>query len=79
MKSFVLLTGLCLILSLPMTPLAAQRTKPPRPAQRSQEQPLRVGEMAPAFVLKSHDGESTTDLAAFRERKPVVLIFGSYT
>lgn len=79
MKSSVLLIGLWLTICLPLKSVEAQRTKPPRPTQRSQKEPLRVGEMAPVFVLKSLDGESTTDLAAFREQKPVVLIFGSYT
>ncbi len=39
----------------------------------------KVGDVAPVFTLKSHDGESETDLAAFAGERPVVLIFGSYT
>ena len=40
---------------------------------------LKVGEMAPTFVLDSLKGDSRTDLTEFRKKKPVVLIFGSYT
>ena len=40
---------------------------------------LKVGEVAPTFKLKSLDGDSETDLAEFKGKKPVVLFFGSYT
>ena len=39
----------------------------------------KVGDTAPAFSLKSHDGKSETSLASFKGKKPVVLFFGSYT
>ncbi len=39
----------------------------------------KVGEAAPAFKLKSLNGKTETDLAAFRGKRPVVLFFGSYT
>jgi hypothetical protein len=39
----------------------------------------KVGEMAPDFTLKTPDGKQTISLAEFRRRKPVVLIFGSFT
>ena len=39
----------------------------------------KVGEIAPTFKLKSLDGTQETDLEQFREKKPVVLFFGSYT
>ena len=48
-------------------------------AERSTPGALQVGEMAPLFTLKSLDGSTETDLASFREKKPVVLLFGSYT
>ena len=40
---------------------------------------LRVGELAPTFVLKSVDGKSQFDLRTHQDEKPVVLFFGSYT
>ncbi|MGI9519015.1 MAG: EF-hand domain-containing protein [Pirellulaceae bacterium] len=47
--------------------------------RRPEEGALKVGDVAPTFTLKSLDGDSETDLAEFRDQKPVVLIFGSYT
>ena len=38
-----------------------------------------VGDSAPEFSLKTLDGRETYALAQFRGKKPVVLIFGSYT
>ncbi len=40
---------------------------------------LKVGTVAPAFKLKSLDGETETELATLLDAKPVVLFFGSYT
>lgn len=39
----------------------------------------RVGELAPDFTLKAQHGKEEVTLSAFRGRKPVVLIFGSFT
>jgi hypothetical protein len=35
--------------------------------------------MAPNFRLKTHDGTRSIQLSTFRHKKPVVLIFGSFT
>lgn len=40
---------------------------------------LEIGDEAPIFKLKSLDGKKETDLKEFRDKEPVVLIFGSYT
>lgn len=40
---------------------------------------LSVGQDAPNFSLKTVDGGSQVTLASFRGKRPVVLIFGSYT
>jgi len=40
---------------------------------------LKIGDIAPTFKLKSLDGKEETDLGKFRGRKPVFLVFGSYT
>ncbi|HLX45521.1 MAG TPA: hypothetical protein VKR43_18880 [Bryobacteraceae bacterium] len=40
---------------------------------------LHVGQEAPVFVLKTADGGSEVRLDSFRGKRPVVLIFGSYT
>ncbi len=40
----------------------------------------KVGDVAPLFVLKMLENQSkTVELADFRDEKPVVLFFGSYT
>jgi hypothetical protein len=38
-----------------------------------------LGERAPNFTLKTHNGKRTISLADYRGKKPVVLIFGSFT
>jgi hypothetical protein len=40
---------------------------------------LKVGDQAPDFSLMTPDKSARVDLASFRGRKPVVLVFGSYT
>lgn len=39
----------------------------------------RVGEMAPDFTLKTADGKRSVTLSSFRGKRPVVLVFGSFT
>jgi len=39
----------------------------------------KVGEIAPLFKIKSLDGKNEFDLENFRNNKPVILFFGSYT
>ena len=41
--------------------------------------PPAVGEMAPDFTLKTHDGKGSITRSAFHEGRPLVLVFGSYT
>ncbi len=38
-----------------------------------------VGDAAPDFTLKTTDGKSEVRLSAFEGKRPVVLVFGSYT
>jgi hypothetical protein len=40
---------------------------------------VHVGDMAPDFKLKTLDGKRTVRLGQFKGKRPVVLIFGSYT
>lgn len=39
----------------------------------------KVGDMAPDFLLHDVNGENPVRLSDYRNRKPVALIFGSYT
>ena len=41
--------------------------------------PLRAGTLAPDFTLRTIDRQTEITLSAHRGRRPVVLIFGSYT
>lgn len=38
-----------------------------------------LNQAAPNFTLKTQDGKRSIELAEFRDKKPVVLIFGSFT
>jgi Ca2+-binding EF-hand superfamily protein len=38
-----------------------------------------IGQIAPDFVLKTQDGKRRVHLADYRGKKPVVLVFGSFT
>jgi len=40
---------------------------------------LKVGDPAPDFNLPTADEKAQVQLSSFRQQKPVVLIFGSYT
>jgi allophanate hydrolase subunit 2 len=40
---------------------------------------LRVGDAAPDFKLKTKDGSREVQLSSFKGRRPVVLVFGSFT
>ncbi len=40
---------------------------------------LNVGDAAPDFSLESRDRKSRVQLSTFKGKKPVVLVFGSYT
>lgn len=46
---------------------------------RSSGSGVAPGKPAPDFTLKSLDGKSEVKLSSFKEKKPVALIFGSYT
>ena len=40
---------------------------------------LRVGDEAPDFQLETYDKKANVQLSARKGKKPVVLVFGSYT
>ena len=40
---------------------------------------IELGQKAPDFTLKSLDGKKTIRLSDYKGKKPVVLVFGSYT
>lgn len=67
------------VMSEPEAKSEPEITRRPATRTRTSSTGLKVGDAAPAFKLKSLDGKSETDLAAFKGKKPVVLIFGSYS
>ncbi len=56
-------------------PRGAKGSKRPR---RPDNAP-KLGALAPGFTLKTLDKKDEVKLESFRGRKPVVLVFGSYT
>jgi hypothetical protein len=40
---------------------------------------LRVGDVAPDFKLRTKDGSREVQLSSFKGKRPVVLVFGSFT
>ena len=58
---------------------ARKRPDGRRPGSKRKPDTLKVGDMAPDFTLKTLDGDQTVKLGSFRGKKPVALVFGSYT
>ena len=63
--------------------LAAAQTQRQRPGRGADDMPrqgnLHVGDLAPDFALKTKEGDRAVKLSTFRGKRPVVLVFGSYT
>ncbi|NQT54514.1 redoxin domain-containing protein [bacterium] len=76
MPAFARLLGLAmtLLLAVPALPARAGARRN-RPCEGS----LKVGDPAPDFTLKQLDGKGTVALSSLRGKRPVVLVFGSYT
>ena len=55
-------------------PRQSGKSRPRRAADR-----LKAGDLAPNFTLSSPDGKQTITLRDYRGKKPVALVFGSYT
>jgi hypothetical protein len=72
---------LCLWLALVLVagPAWAQRGGRDAGRQMRGTDTLSVGDMAPDFKLKTMDGKQQVQLSSFRGKRPVVLVFGSYT
>lgn len=58
------------------TTLVAQM---PREKDRPLDGKLAIGDVAPDFKLRSLVGKDEVRLANSRDKRPVVLVFGSYT
>jgi peroxiredoxin len=49
------------------------------PCSRGRVSGPRIGQRAPDFVLRTHDGKQRIALTDYLGKKPVVLVFGSFT
>jgi len=67
------------ISTLAVLAFAASASAADKGDMRPREGTLKVGDEAPAFALKSPDGKTTFTLAEHKDKKPVVIVFGSYT
>jgi cytochrome oxidase Cu insertion factor (SCO1/SenC/PrrC family) len=78
----LLLLGLCFLFAGSPTIEAQKKpgeiNTPPAKGERYKDT-LRVGDPAPDFTLADPNGQSQISLSSFKGKKPVVLIFGSYT
>ena len=69
-----------LILSvLALAPLAGQESRPKRERPERGSAAPKVNAVAPDFELGTEKSAETVKLSSFRDKKPVALIFGSYT
>ncbi len=76
-----LAAGLCFCL-LAAGALAQQKDGKPRGPRREsprREGKLKPGDVAPDFTLASLDSKQKVTLSDFRGKRPVALVFGSYT
>lgn len=78
-KSDLCAVGILIICTMLLSfPAVAQWHERPNSWGRMSDT-LRVGDTAFDFRLRTKDGQKEIQLSSFRGRRPVVLIFGSYT
>ena len=85
MRTFWTRMVVCVFFSISILALAGWsvadepvRKKGQRRGMREDNAP-KAGDVAPTFKLSTLDGKDETNLESFRDKKPVVLFFGSYT
>jgi len=83
-RSIIAATSIATFLAVPALGQQRPNSRPDRSQrqeqrQRLEEGALKVGQLAPTFDLKSLDGKTSFSLAEFRDERPVILFFGSYT
>ncbi len=61
------------------TTIAAQVSPRQVIKEMLREGSLKVGDVAPDFSLQERDGVAHVKLSSFKNKKPVALVFGSYT
>ncbi len=81
LRSSVVFTASLVVLLLGADWVSAQSrgSSSRRRSDRMPETALREGDLAIDFSLESVDGKSKVTLSTFRGKRPVILVFGSYT
>ncbi len=72
-KVFLVLGALCILFT------TCSYASGKREGDLRREGKLKPGDAAPEIDLKSPDGKTSFKLSSFKGKKPVVLVFGSYT
>lgn len=67
------------MVTIPSLESDKERNTPPAPNERTVEEAVKVGDLAPDFNLVTKDGKEHIRLSDSFGKRPVVLIFGSYT
>ena len=70
---------LCLLAGAVLAQKKGGRPKGPRRGGPRAQDKLKAGDVAPNFTLATLDGKKKVTLSEFRGKRPVALIFGSYT
>ena len=81
MKTVIPIFAATVMLTMVNVAFAQKPTQKPkgRPGDLRLATKLKPGDSAPDFTLRTMDGGREVTLSSYRGRKPVVLIFGSYT
>ncbi len=74
-----LIPTLALLIVVPATGGQRQGPRGPRGEGRRPADRVEEGDQAPDFQLRMLEGKKTVRLSSYRKKKPVALIFGSYT
>lgn len=80
MKTLIRLAAVVALLAVTSSVFAQpQNRRGKGRGSKSGRETLKVGAEAPDFKLKTVDGKKEVKLASFKGKRPVVLVFGSYT
>ena len=77
-KGSLLVAAMLVVLTIASLAEAQGKRKPRRKGGRDPDL-LKVGDVAPDSKLKTLDGKETVSLSSFKGKRPVALVFGSYT
>ncbi|MBI3271434.1 MAG: hypothetical protein HYZ53_20760 [Planctomycetes bacterium] len=79
LRKFVTLGLLCASLLAGAVREAGAQHRPPGQDPRGPDKAPKLGEAAPDFTLRSLDDKQEVKLSKLVGKRPIVLVFGSYT